>query len=489
MGLEQLRPVLERLPEVKAPLVQPTLRQRLLFTATALILFFVMYHIYPVGVVVGHDTQTEFLQMVLASKIGSLLTIGIGPIVLASIFLQLFVGAKIIKLDLSQPKNKALFQGTQKLLAIILALFEAYIYTNLMTLDPIFGEPLTRVAVALQVAFGSILLLYFDEVISKYGIGSGIGLFIAGGVSLSVVSGFVGIITGYGGIPQSNTVIYHLAEGGANAIPSAIITLVPIIITICVFAISIYAENIKVEIPLVFERARGYGGRFPIKFLYTSNMPVILAFAFISALQLFGRALAGLTFDVGGVPFSDFIAVYDPTGRLVGGLFYLISPSFPSPIALAGGIPVYINLMLTSSNTWMVPFLGAVLVPEYVHALAYVVALMLMSILFGYLWTETSGMTARDVAGQLKNVGLSMPGFRRDPRMIEGILGKYIPVITVLGSGFVGLLAGLADLTGALGTGTGILLTAGILHRMYEEMQSRQMFEMYPALKKIMGEE
>ena len=489
MGLEQLSPILQRLPEVKAPLVQPTLNQRLFFTAAVLVLFFMMYHVYPIGVVVSKDTHTEFLQIVMASKMGSLITTGIGPIVLASIFLQLFVGAKIIDLDLSQPKNKALFQGAQKLLAIILALFEAYVYTNLMTIDPVFGDPWTRILVAVQIALGSIFLLYFDEIISRYGIGSGIGLFIAAGVSLSVVSGFVGIITGYGGIPQSNTIVYNLAEGGANAIPSAIITLVPIIATILVFAVSIYAENIKVEIPLAFERARGYGGRFPIKFLYTSNMPVILAFAFISALQLFGRMIAGLTFDVGGVPFSEFIAVYDPTGRLSGGLFYLISPSFPNPIALAGGISVYINLILTSSNTWMVPFMGAVLVPEYIHALFYVISLVLLSILFGYLWTETSGMTARDVAGQLKNVGLSVPGFRRDPRMIEGILSKYIPVITILGSAFVGLLAGMADLTGALGTGTGILLTAGILHRMYEEMESRQMFEMYPALKNMMGAE
>ncbi len=489
MGLEQLSPIIDRLPAVKAPLVQPTLNQRLFYTAAVLVLFFAMYHIYPAGVIVGDDTQTQFLQMVMASKMGSLITTGIGPIVLASIFLQLFVGAKIINLDLSNPKNKALFQGAQKLLAIILALFEAYIYTNLMQIDPIFGDTGTRVLVALQIALGSILLLYFDEIIAKYGIGSGIGLFIAGGVSLSMITGLVGILTGYGGIPQANTVIYHLTEGGANAIPAAIIALVPIIATILVFAISVYAENIKVEIPLAFERARGYGGRFPIKFLYTSNMPVILAFAFISAIQLFGRMVAGLTFDLGGVKFSDIIAVYDPTGRLIGGFFYLISPSFPSPIALAGGVPVFINLMLTSSNTWMVPFMGAVLVPEYMHAIIYVLALVVMSVIFGMLWTETSGMTSRDVAGQLKGVGLSVPGFRRDPRMIEGILAKYIPVITILGSGFVGLLAGMADLTGALGTGTGILLTAGILHKTYEEMESRQMFEMYPALKGMLGEE
>ncbi|MGB9635543.1 MAG: preprotein translocase subunit SecY, partial [Candidatus Micrarchaeia archaeon] len=287
MDLNFLEPIVSKLPEIKPPEVQPSLNERIFFTGAVLILFYVMYHIYPVGVVIKQSTQMEFLQLVLASKIGSLITTGIGPIVLASIFLQLFVGAKIITLDLSVPKNKALFQGTQKLLAIILAFFEAFVYTNLMTLDPIFGDTATRVIVAVQVAIGSILLLYFDEIVSKYGIGSGIGLFIAGGVSLSVVSGLVGIILGIGGIPQQNTFIYHLLEGGANAIPSAIIALVPIFSTIIVLLVSIYAEGIKVEVPLAFERARGYGGRFPIKFLYTSNMPVILAFAFLSSIQLF----------------------------------------------------------------------------------------------------------------------------------------------------------------------------------------------------------
>ncbi len=488
MNLDFLKPVIDRLPEVRLPLIQPTLNERLMYTAGVLVLFFVMYHIYPVGVVISTDTKTEFLQLVLASKIGSLITTGIGPIVLASIFLQLFVGAKIIDIDLSVPRNKAMFHGAQKLLAIILAFFEAYIYTNMMTLDPLWGDIGTRVIVALQVALGSILLLYFDEVISKYGIGSGIGLFIAGGVALAVVSGFVGILTGFGGIPQSNTLVYHLMEGGANAIPSAIIALSPLLATLLVFAASVYAEGIKVEVPLAFERARGYGGRFPIKFLYTSNMPVILAFAFLSSMQLFGRFLSGIDFQFGGVSVASFLAGYDPTGRLAGGLLYLISPNFPSPLAIAGGMPVYINLMLTSSQTLLVPFMGAVLVPESVHALIYALSLCIFSIIFGWLWTETSGMTARDVANQLKNVGLSVPGFRRDPRMIESILSKYIPVITVVGSGFVGLLAAFADLTGAIGTGTGILLTAGILYRIYEEMESRQMFELYPALKNMVGE-
>lgn len=92
-------------------------------------------------------------------------------------------------------------------------------------------------------------------------------------------------------------------------------------------------------------------------------------------------------------------------------------------------------------------------------------------------------MDAKSVANQLSSSGLQIPGFRRDPRMLESILNKNILPLTVLGSISVGLLAGVADLTGALGTGTGILLTVGILYRMYEQMEQQQMFELMPALK------
>jgi preprotein translocase subunit SecY len=67
--------------------------------------------------------------------------------------------------------------------------------------------------------------------------------------------------------------------------------------------------------------------------------------------------------------------------------------------------------------------------------------------------------------------------------MLESILNKYIFPLTVLGAVSVGLLAGMADLTGALGSGTGILLTVGILYRMYEQMEQQQMFDVMPALK------
>jgi len=482
MALEFLKPVISLLPEIKAPERAPPLKEKIYWTVAALVIFFVMYHVYPVGRYPIQE-QFEFVQMITASKMGSLITAGIGPIVLASIFLQLFVGSKIVDMDLTDEKQKEIFQGAQKLLALILSFFEGgvYVYTNAVpvmgagipagNVSPLFGSLFfTQLLVVLQLAMGSVILLYIDEIVAKYGIGSGISLFIAAGVSLAVVQGTFGVL-----IPNAMT---SLGEGGANAVPMALLALLPLVFAFIVFVASSYAEGMRVEVPLVFERIRGIGGRYPIKFLYVSNVPVILAAALMMNFQLIARAIGQSIFYVGGVNLVSLIAIVDSNGRLVDGLLYLVTPSFPNPVLV--GYQPYINSLLTSSTQFFH-------IPELVHVVAYVISMVVLCVVFGSFWIETTGMGAKDIAEQLRGSGLHVPGFRRDPRVIEKVLDKYIPMITILGSIFVGLLAAFADLTGALGTGTGILLTVSILNNMYEIMKREQMFELYPGLRGIVG--
>lgn len=481
MALEFLKPIIGVLPEIRNPERSPPLREKIYWTVAVLVIYFVMYHIYPIGRY-PIQQQFEFVQMITASRTGSLITTGIGPIVLASIFLQLFVGSKIVEMDLNDPEQKRIFQGAQKLLALLLSFFEAgvYVYSKAVpvmgagvpagNVTPMFGSLfLTEVLVILQLAMGSIILLYLDEIVAKYGIGSGISLFIAAGVSLAVVQGTISVL-----IP---TAMGHLGEGGANAVPYAILAMLPLFFSFVVFIASSYAEGMRVEIPLVFERIRGVGGRYPIKFLYVSNVPVILAAALMMNFQLLARAIGNSSLYIGGADVLKYLCVVDSNGRLVDGLLYLITPSFPNPIVVS--YPTYVNYLLSSSTQFFH-------IPELVHVIMYVISMVVLCVIFGKFWIETTGMGARDIAEQLKEAGLHVPGFRRDPRVVEKVLDKYIPMITVLGSIFVGLLAAFADLTGALGTGTGILLTVSILNNMYEILKREQMFEMYPALRSFM---
>jgi preprotein translocase subunit SecY len=287
-----------------------------------------------------------------------------------------------------------------------------------------------------------------------------------------------------------------MSEGGAEALPSAILALLPFGFTILVFLAVVYAESVKVQIPIAFERVRGMVPHLPLKFFYVSNIPVIFASALIINMQLFsGGLLLGQYWDASSQPTeltqniqSTNSYSFDRDGvvplfgyvsqdkRLQDGLLYLFTP-----ISSIGRSTTQHWAFLNDST----PYLG---IPEWVHAIVYILMLAAVSVVFGLFWVETANMDAKSVAGQLSDSGLQIPGFRRDPRMLETILNKNIFPLTVMGSAAVGLLAGFADMTGALGTGTGILLTVGILHRMYEQLEQMKAFEMYPTFSKIFGE-
>jgi preprotein translocase subunit SecY len=459
--LDVLEPIYRKLPEVRAPEVAPPLKKKLMWSSLTLILFFVMGHIRIIGLSSSSEGVLENLQVILASKIGSLITAGIGPIVLASIILQLLVGGKIINIDLTNPADKARFSGLQKLFAIVLCFFEAAVYAFSGMLQPEAGM---LIPVILQVALGSIILLYLDEVVSKYGIGSGIGLFIAGGVSETIFWRMFGPQT-----PETHGITPGIVWQFLESISTGVdfLLLLPILSTLIVFLVVVYAEGMHVNIPITMGR-RGTGGRFPVKLLYVSNIPVILAVALFANIQLWAMIIPDLAIDLPDVtiPFINFTITELGTKSFMLGLSALVKSPFGLIETLArGGFQ-----------------LGLVL-----QGIGYLIILVAVCVVFGRFWVEMGGQGPEAVSNQLSSSGMYIPGFRRDPRIIRGILERYIPPITVLGSAFVGLLAGLADFTSALGSGTGILLTVGIVYRLYEELAKQQLMETNPLMKRLFG--
>ncbi len=488
--LEYLSAIAQYLPEIKDPEGSVGTKDRLMWTCLALVLFFMMYETAAFGVN-SKFAGVDFLQTITASRLGTLLTAGIGPIVLASIFLQLFAGAGIFKIDMKDTKDRKKFLEAQKVLAIILAIIEGLIFVLtsrvLLATIPGISPTLLMVLVVLQIALGSVIVLYLDELVTKYGLGSGISLFIAAGVAFSIFTGVISLIFA----PQIG-VTSIMQAGGAEALPNAILALLPFGFTILVFMIVVFAESLKVEIPIAFERVRGIVPKLPLKYFYVSNIPVIFASALIINVQLFaGAALTSQYWDAKSNPkapdlvtsynmtrdgFLPLIGYVDNQGRLRDGLLYFFTP-------VSGvGQTVQQHWQFLSSGVTAV-----FKIPEWIHALLYVIVLSIVSVLFGLFWVEIANMDAKSVAGQLTDAGMQIPGFRRDPRMLETILNKHILPLTIVGSFSVGILAGMADLTGALGTGTGILLTVGILARMYEQLEQMNAFELYPALGKIVG--
>src|SRR3989344_6313703 len=173
------------LPEVKGPDQKYlSFNQKLKWTSIILVSYFVMgvIPLYKLGQ--NELANFEFLSIILGAQFGSLISLGIGPIVTASIVLQLLNGSGILKLDTATHEGRVFFQGLQKVLSIFFILFESLIYVFMGGLRPEIGSsPWT---IVIQLVMGGILILYMDEVMNKWGFGSGVSLFIAAGVASQI---------------------------------------------------------------------------------------------------------------------------------------------------------------------------------------------------------------------------------------------------------------------------------------------------------------
>ncbi|MBI2041386.1 MAG: preprotein translocase subunit SecY, partial [DPANN group archaeon] len=152
------------------------------------------------------------------------------------------------------------------------------------------------------------------------------------------------------------------------------------------------------------------------------------------------------------------------------------------------------NVPATGLVFWMNPpnilsalITGSATSTMFLQALTYTCLMIFGAVLFSVMWVKTSNMDAAAQAKQILASGLQIPGFRRDPRVLESILSRYIPGLTVMGGALVGLLAAFADLGDALSRGTGILLTVMIVYKLYEDIAKQHAFEMHPALKKVIA--
>lgn len=487
MALEFMDKISPFIPAIKMPDKPLSLREKMYWTAGIIVIYFMLYNTTAIGVNRQAISQPflQLISIIFAAKIGSLITVGIGPIVLSSIVLQLVQGSGLIKIDMTDQAQKARFQDLQKMAAIVLAIIESFIFTATGYV-PIVSTQMLGLVI-LQLAIGAIVIIYLDEIMTKYGVTSGINMFIAAGVSYAIVAGTFSIL-----LPEA---ISAVQAGGAAAISSALIAFGPLFFAIIVFLASIYTYEMKVELPLAFEQLRGIGGRLPIPFLYVSVLPVILASSLELSFTVWFRFLAGVQGSFANI--AKFIALYQPvaTGagttnlQLTGGITYLISPNFPLPYSASfggiGGYGPYFTYLATHTTQLFLPWGGVALVPEWVHVITYTVVLVVLCVIFGKFWIELTGQSPKNVAEQLEGAGWQIPGFRRDPRIVENVLNKYIPTLTVLGSIFVGLLAALATLTGAIGSGMGILLTVGIIYMLYQQLEQERLFETYPLLEKI----
>ena len=456
------------LPEVPKPKQKPGLSEKFVWTGLALVLYMTMA-ITPLYDFTSSNNQFQFLQVIFASNQGSLMTLGIGPIVTAGLILQLLQGSDLLKLDLGNPDDRAIFGSSTKILTFVVIAVEAGAY--------IIGGALGSLAQAqsivifFQLFFASIVVLLLDEMIQKgWGIGSGISLFILGGVaqtfmwytfSPELVS-LTGTSTGptalFGFVPAFISAAFSNSLSSIVIRPNEYPDLVTFVLSIAVILFIIYIEGMRVEVPITSVKFKGFQGVYPIKLLYVSNIPVIL----VSALTANVSFIARLLYDRdSSAPWLHWIiAGYNSNNNPTGGLVYYLTS--PNGLAQTAADPL--------------------------RAAIFVAFLTTFAVLFARIWVEIGGLSSRAVAKNLMNADVQVPGFRRSGLSLEQVLNRYIPPITIIGGLIIGLVASVSDLFGVFGTGIGLLLMVDIILQYYQMLVKEQLEEFSPRLAGVLGQ-
>jgi protein transport protein SEC61 subunit alpha len=288
------------LPEVAKPEGRAVpFREKVLWTVITLFIFLVCCQIPLYGVQAAKSNDPFYwMRVILASNRGTLMELGISPIVTAGLVMQLMAGSRMIEVNQSLKEDRALFGGAQKLFGILITIGEAVAYV----VSGMYGDLGTLGAgnallIILQLISAGLIVIILDELLQKgYGLGSGISLFIATNICETIIwKAFspTTINTGKGTEFEGAVIaLFHLMITRSNkfaAFTEALSrqnlpNLTNLAATVLIFTIVIYFQGWRVDLPVKYQKYRGQQGTYPIKLFYTSNMPIILQTALVSNL-------------------------------------------------------------------------------------------------------------------------------------------------------------------------------------------------------------
>ena len=462
------------IPQVPKPKRKVSLQTKLLWCGACVVVYMVMGQTPLFGATTPEYDFLAFARVIFASQQGSLVELGIGPIVTAGLLMQLLRGSDILKFDFKNPEERGVFQTATKILTYIVIGIEAPIY-GLAVYGGNITDPTVLGILIGQLVAASIFVMFMDELIQKgWGLGSGISLFIACGVAQQILwSLFSPLPAGDGGTVGIIPYIFQLGFQDASIgmfghnLADAVFrsNQLPSIFGLCLTAgillILVYTQGMKVEIPIVSTKYRGFSATYPIKLMYVSNIPVILASALTANAVFIGQMLWAQLNPRNASPFFNILAQFDPTSPSspIGGIVYYITP--PRGLELLAIDPM--------------------------RGVLYVLFMIGIVVVFGKLWVELGGLSSKKAAQNLLDADVVIPGFRRSNKPVEALLNKYIPSVTILGSVILGVIAGVSDILGVFGSGIGILLTVDILINYYNQLVREKVELVMPRLGAWLG--
>eukprot|EP01059_Diplonema_ambulator_P018765 TRINITY_DN3136_c4_g1_i1.p1 TRINITY_DN3136_c4_g1~~TRINITY_DN3136_c4_g1_i1.p1 ORF type:complete len:472 (+),score=153.58 TRINITY_DN3136_c4_g1_i1:104-1519(+) len=460
--LEYVVPILSILPEVEKPKRKQDVTDRVIWTVMALLVFLICSQlpVYGIKPKDGAD-PLQWMRAILASNRGTLMELGISPIVTASLVMQFLQGTKLVSFNEGNSRDRKLFAGTQKAFGLVITVVEAVLYVSSGSYGDVrdIGSFKCFLIVAQLVAAGIICLL-LDEMLQRgYGFGNGISLFVSTNICEMIFwasfspftvptprgQEFEGaIVSMFHQLVQSNNKVKALKDVFYRPHLPNVMSLLA---TVLVFVIVVFTQGFAVTVGLQHAGSRKMVPQ-RIKLFYTSNMPIVLQTGLVSNLYFISSMLYKKFNDNPIVSLLGTWGTPDGTnGPIVplSGLAYFVSP----PRGFAGAAE------------------------DPLRAVFYVVFMVTSCAFFSKVWCSVSNQTAKDLANEWHRHGLILPG-RQSKDSLQHLVDRHVPTAAALGGICIALLSILADLLGAVGSGTGILLAVTFVYSYYEQLEQEK---------------
>ena len=461
--LDVIRPLAFLTFQVKDPTTKRSYGQRIIFTLVVLVVFLVFGQVPLFGLDKQLKAdQASWIRNLMASNRGTLMELGISPIITTQMLVGLMTGAKLIDYDPNLPEDRALLKAAVKFFSMLLTFGQAYVYVATGSYGPMAELGVVRAFfIVLQLTVAGVLLILLDETMSKgYGISQGgISLFIAVNLaenvmwqSLSPITVNTGRGTEFNGAVVNSLHLILTRPDKWRAVREAFFrahfpNLFQVLATVFLFAIAVYLNGIKYEIRLRSTRMRGVERSYPIR-PFNTQIPVILQAAIVQNIYMMSQILSK-RYDT------------NPLIRLLG---RWALDERTGQYTVQGGLAYYLQAPTSFSDVLEDPI-------HFILHFAFVVTSCAM---FSNLYVEISGQNPRELLKTFRDNSLTIVGVGNES--MYAYLDRTIKTAQMLGGATVGTLTVLTDLIGALGSGTSLLIGVQIISSVFEELKKEGMW-------------
>lgn len=449
--LRLIKPFVPILPQVKGPSRTPSLREKSIWTALAVLIYLVASQIPLYGILnTNMPDHTQWLRILIASSRGTLMDLGTGPVVTASFIVQSLFASKLISVDFSVKEDKILYDSLQKLIAILLTVGQALVQILTGFYGPF--ESLSKASCILiffQLFISGLIVILLDEFLQKgYGIGNGVNLFIVANVCERIVWNAISPKVFYTGRGLEfegclvATVHLMLARKNKFAAFREIMfrehlpNLSSLLFTFAIFGFVVYIQSIRVELPIISRKHKGIVSSYPINLMYCSTSPI-----------LFQNTVVSQFFNL-----SRLLYKFYPKNRIVK-LFGIWEQKPRIGFAPISGLCYYIFPPNSYTDIFSRPLFFVL----------YCTIMLYSSALLSYSLLDSQEDNAEVVFKRIKAQDMQLKGIR-DANAVDK-LNEYIPTAAFLSGFLTSFVVLFCDLFSVVGSGSNVFLAVSIVNQ------------------------